>query len=504
MQVNYTQGLLRGEIDQSSVKIFLQKNGLYVNIYVISTPLTALLSHGDRSYIIEEPQTVLNAWGPCSNAANNYYLYWDINTATAAVTRGTTTLAPVYQTVAPVNPQTDQHWFNTNTKIMQVWNGTAWVEAVRVFAGVYTSTQTVTMNNFSSQAGLNGSQQAGYILYSGSGIGVKDPLTNRFITSVTPFTTKLGSLNHMLTVDSVVQYAIATTSIPAFSLVSPTNDLEVGLANYATNKYAIGMVMQSLAHGESARIITAGIVYNEQWSFVTADYGKPLYLGNNGAFVTSRPAGNPQVIGQIMWKNYISLSLKPDSNVALGNAGPTGPTGPSAGPTGPIGLSGSTGPTGPTGLSVTGPTGVAGAPGGPTGPTGALGPSITGPTGVAGPTGANGVTGPTGPSAVSIQTVAYQSPITVNWNSGNECRVTLTGSTTVVLSGGSDGQRLALVLTQDGTGNKTISSFGSNVRIPSQFGSLTLSTAANVHDRIEFVKHGINYDVIGFFTGYAP
>lgn len=504
MQVTYTQGLLRGETDVTTAPIFLTRSTTNVNIYVVNTTLTALAVHSDRTYIIEEPQVVNNAWTGLTGAVNTYYLYWDIDTATGLITRGSTIRLPLYQTSTPVGPASDQHWFNTNTKLMYVWNGSAWVEKIRVFAGYYNSATTVlTMYPFSSQAGLSTGFSAGYIIYDGQSNGLKDPVTGRFMTTDSLYTIKLPSLNHPLTLDTVVQFAQATQSIPAFSLVSPNTDLTVQLADYATNKYAIGMVMIPVVSGQSARIVVTGIVYNEQWNFSPADFGKPLYLAASGTFTTTRPSGNPQIIGQIMWKRYLLLNIKPDSNVAVGGSvGPTGPTGPGSGPTGAVGPTGLSGVTGPTGPSVTGPTGTAGASGGPTGTAGPTGASLTGPTG-AGATGPTGWTGPTGANSVSVQTIASNSILAINFNGGAEVRCTLASAiSSISLSGGVDGQTLTLVFTQDVSGGRMISAWGAEVKFPTELPVITLSTAANKRDRITLVKNGSVYDVVNVRTGY--
>jgi hypothetical protein len=394
--------VLKGQIDSVfSTKQFLKANGQYVDIYVAPQPLLVTAAHKTKNYLIQEPTSISRAWGPFSSSQLQY-LYWGIHTATGAVHRAFTALAPIYASSAPGSPAVDQLWFDTTNIQMKKWDGTAWQPRIVVFAGTYQVGGSLTPYNFASQAGLNTQATAGYIIYDLNGNGIKDPVDDTFINSGTGFLLKFGtSINHPLSIDTEVVYVQAEEAIPAYSLVYPSSENGVKLASNGSQKFAVGMVDRSCAIGDVVKILRDGIVHNDLWAFDEADFGKVLWLDEAGTFTTTR-AGRSQIIGNILFSQSIILSIKPDTS-AIGPMGLVGPTG-TTGVTGPTGTPGTNGTTGPTGPSVTGPKGATGPTGlgGATGPTGS---SLTGPTGPSGIRGATGSTGPTGtrgPTGLSI------------------------------------------------------------------------------------------------------
>lgn len=78
-----------------------------------------------------------SSWGPTPVGPFTAYLYWDVNLATGALTRGFTHLVPAFGVTQPASPGKDQHWFDTNTNIMKVWDGAHWTPKGRVFAGSF-------------------------------------------------------------------------------------------------------------------------------------------------------------------------------------------------------------------------------------------------------------------------------------------------------------------------------------------------------------------------------
>ena len=355
MRIPFTQGVFKGAYS-GGTKLYLEE-GIGGNVHVAGadTALVAVIAHRDRNYLIEERSHVTNAWTGLPGATDSW-LYWDVNIVTGAVTRGFTAYAPIVAAVAPGSgsPDPDQHWFDTATKTTFVWDESKaeWVEKIRVFAGVLESGTLLIPQNFESQASLNTEVEAGYILYNAGGNAIKDQ-TTRFVTTSSPLSVKLVSLGGVpdsefpVNLDAAIQYAVASESIPEFSLVSPSTTNHVQLADFASSKFAIGMVINALSVDEDARVYSNGFITNSAWAFTAPDFGKTLYLGANGALTLTRPVGNPQIVGQVVWESTIQLGIKTDSTII----GPTGPTGAA---------STVTGPTGWTGPSVTGPTGFSG------------------------------------------------------------------------------------------------------------------------------------------------
>jgi len=235
----------------------------------------------------------------------------------------------------------------------------------------------------------------------------------------------------------------------------------------------------------------------------------------------------------------------------IGNTGPQGPTGPQGitgntgpqGPTGPQGITGNTGPQGPQGdigntgpQGPTGPQGITGntGPQGPTGPqgitgnTGPQGPTgpqgITGNTGPQGPTGPQGTTGNTGPQGPTGATGnpfgggVFTDTITIKglketqyaWgsvgagtytpdvSSGTVQTMTLTGNVTIsALTNATTGSSVNLILTQDGTGSRLLTS-----SMKFAGASKTLSTAASSIDVITIYYDGTQY-LASLVKGYA-
>src|ERR1017187_3694292 len=283
MQIPYRQGVLRGQIDAIYLtKQYLQRDVSYVNINVIPTNLQAVAAHKNKNYLIQEPEIVNHAWGPMSTGVD-CLLYWDVNTATGAVTRGFTTAGFTYGLVLPSSPILDQHWFNVGSWVMNVWDGTNWIEKIRVFAGTFNSTSGIVSEAFASQINDATQSIAGYILYDLNARGVIDPSDETFVNTGDGLTVQLGAFTMPLSLDNSVAYMIASEPIPDKSLVSIAGQNRVGLASISSGRLAIGMVEAGVVTGSTVRLTFSGIIYNDQWNFDVSLMGRPIYLGENGA-----------------------------------------------------------------------------------------------------------------------------------------------------------------------------------------------------------------------------
>lgn len=115
----------------------------------------------------------------------------------------------------------------------------------------------------------------------------------------------------------------------------------------------------------------------------------------------------------------------------------------------------------------------------------------TGPTGPAGSTGAAGPTGPTGSSADTVYD--YGNSGTLTWapsfSNGTVQTITLTGNLTMnAFTNPSSGQTITFIITQDGTGGRTLSS-----TMKFAGGYKTLSTAAGSIDILSVSYIGTTY-----------
>jgi hypothetical protein len=181
----------------------------------------------------------------------------------------------------------------------------------------------------------------------------------------------------------------------------------------------------------------------------------------------------------------------------IGPQGPSGPTGATGG-VGAAGATGYTGSAGPQGPS--GPQGIAGSvgpqgPQGPQGPTGSSGPQ--GPIGYTGSTG-NPFGGGTFTGSVTfkgINETVYSwgnvsaGTYTPDVSTSTIHRMTLTGNVTISsLANVTTGSNMTLVLTQDATGSRTLTS-----TMKFAGGSKTLSTIGTSTDIISVFYDGSTY-----------
>jgi hypothetical protein len=126
----------------------------------------------------------------------------------------------------------------------------------------------------------------------------------------------------------------------------------------------------------------------------------------------------------------------------------------------------------------------------------------TGATGATGSTGATGASGPVLGTRAGTAT-ASTSTTSIDVSSYDNVRITLTSSTTLTLTGASDGQRIVLELIQDSTGSRILT-LGSSFRLGTDITSVVLSTTASKTDKIGVIYNSAasKYDVVAFVKGF--
>ena len=314
MKYNFRQGIQHAPLVAGHPS-FLTYNNLNGTITIsLGVDLVrATAAYGDYNYIIEERQDAVDSWGPFTwnpawgpepggpppspppGSTPNFgggftsYLYWDINRATGMVSRGFTPRLPIYGS-EPLNPANDQHWFDTATNTMKVWDGTRWVSRIRVFAGSFLSEQ-INENDLGSQVGItsqstdpNDWYEHGYILFGADQKAIRYNDTN-FVTSATPIMTLHGSFASPFRLELLNSTVLADEPIPAFFAVTNTGDSTVQLAD-GTNiqKRPIGLALRSANPGDPVDIVTSGIVYNDQWNW-DSSADKDIYCSATGELV---------------------------------------------------------------------------------------------------------------------------------------------------------------------------------------------------------------------------
>jgi len=142
MQIPFRQGIVQCSQDTLGQPTFLQKIGNDIFISTTGGPLLATFSQSTSEYLLRERDNAqFVAWiGPFLTTLN-YWLYWDLNVINGVKTYGATIHQPISGSITPSNPPLDQHFFSTIDHKMYVWNGTSWVNKIRVFAGLLPNTQ---------------------------------------------------------------------------------------------------------------------------------------------------------------------------------------------------------------------------------------------------------------------------------------------------------------------------------------------------------------------------
>ena len=420
MKIPYTQGLIKAQVDNSTLKnpIFLSKTGNYINLNVTTTPFMGVIAHKNKGYLIVEQMPINRAWGPIP--AELTWLYIDINMTTGAITRGFTNQNIAFGTSLPTVSVSGSHFYKTDSQQMFVYKTDKWIECLRLFVGQVNQLGKITPLPFSSQVGLsslNSDFNAGYIVYdsyTGKAIISSD---GTFLTSDNNVVIKSTQTSFLsLNLEKNPVTVIAGESIPACTPVYVNNN--IAYSTKTSEGIVYGVTDKDAATGEIVSIISNGLLTHSKLNELNLN--GLVFVDINVGLTNIRPNLQSTLVGYMLDENTLCVAPRFDIGYVgpIGETGPIGPTGPSggpAGPTGPAGIGvtgptgnngptgpqgndGLTGPTGPIGLSVTGPRGIQGV----TGPTGPIGLSVTGPTGPQGNDGLS-IVGPTGPRGIGLK-----------------------------------------------------------------------------------------------------
>jgi len=291
MNINFLQGIISYPII-GGAQSFLVKSGTFVNLQTTNGITNVGFTQKDTTYLLTESFPVTSAWGPIP-ASQDTWIYWNINMNTAVRSFGQTLLQPAFGTVAPSSPQIDQHWYNTQSRIMYVWSGTLWREVIRVFAAKVNGSNFTGLGSApgapfaGSQVGLNNiSTFAGRIIFDDNG----QPIRRRngtFFTTEDQFYIN-GSPANTLKFEANVLTAVADETIPQFYVVMLSEFGQILLANYnALNTTFIAMAMQNGNVGDVVTMASQGTITNPAWNWTVP--GAPLWVLENGALTEADP-----------------------------------------------------------------------------------------------------------------------------------------------------------------------------------------------------------------------
>ena len=317
MKIAFRQGIIRYQSDSNNSPSYLAKSALdgrFIDLIVSPDPTVISFAHGNANYTIEEVKPIHHAWGPFlpNEEEASKYLYWDINLATGRISRSHTIVTPLSGPLAPNNPSQDQHWFDTSTAQMKVWNGQAWTVRIRVFAGIFSQEAIIIPMPLGTQVNLNVPCDSGTILLDDQ----LKPLRasdQTFLTTETNFQIQSASNNPntALRFESTLAFVTAGEYIPAFSAVTFVASDTVMLGRYTLGNLIHGIVVEDMYLGDVSRLVSSGIVYNEQWNFTQTQIGKPLFCGATGQItLTPPPFGVCQMIGTIDSNKTINMSIQ--------------------------------------------------------------------------------------------------------------------------------------------------------------------------------------------------
>ena len=295
MKVSFRHGLISYKKNGQN-QGFLEVNGNRVNLVVSNgdrDPLIATIAHKNSNYLHTEEFDVNNAWGTFENSGD-YYLYIDINQLSGVRTFGFSTTKPVVSSNAPSNPSVGDHWFDTVAKVMKTFNGTRWIEVVRLFVAHYDGVSAFKplgqgTPNFSfggSTVGSNTPILAGTIVLDNTTKPFKRS-DGTFFTTVDQFITR-GASTHANMLEASLQRVEYTQSIAAYQVVKYSDFGKVEVANYNdTGDNVLAITLEDGSVGDIKRVTVQGVVENPNWGWDTV--GAKLWVLANGILTDQDP-----------------------------------------------------------------------------------------------------------------------------------------------------------------------------------------------------------------------
>lgn len=292
MNLDFQQGVVIYPID-GGLQSFLSYSSGFVSLTTTNGHTDVTLAYGSENYLLSEPSTINNAWGPLP-PSTDCWLYWDINLHTGVRTFGFTTLPPIYSSGTPASPAENQHWFNTSSRKMYVYTSGNFRETLRVFAAkVNNSTFTPLGTGFPSrpfagtQAGLNSlNQPAGRIIVDSAGGPVRRS-DGKFFTSEDTFFTN-GSPVNVIRLEANVLTAVAYEPIAKFQVVKFSDFGQISLANYDDiGNTTLAMALEDLDGQEVGTVCIQGHITNPSWNWQTV--GANLWVSQGGELTDVDP-----------------------------------------------------------------------------------------------------------------------------------------------------------------------------------------------------------------------
>ena len=315
--VSFRQGIVRHQSDTSDNPVFLNKSNNYVDLVVSPDPTTIAFVHGDSDYLYTEPTSVSQAWGPITNGLTTW-LYWDLSLSDGELTRGTTTIEPIEAPIKPPNPVNGQMWYNTQTNTWYEWNGSRFVEVLRVFAAkMFGGTVFQSMSKDSpaftgTQVGLTTKRRIGSLVYGSNKKPLRNTNTNKFFTTEDSFVTGVPtSGSHKI--NNTFITGKANTSIAAYQCVQYNDFNSVSPANpIFEGKRIFGIIEEDASVNEVVSFVTEGIITNEHWDWIAegAEANDGVYIDGTGQLTLVNDFASASPIGIVIGRTEIFFNPK--------------------------------------------------------------------------------------------------------------------------------------------------------------------------------------------------
>ena len=321
MRVPFRQGIITAPDNF----LTLTNRHVSINLQDSEGRVDVTIADGDTNYLVSETRSVNNAWVGAYLPGIDYWLYWDIDTTTGALTRGHTLVEPVSGNSEPVNPANGTHWFDTVRGRMFVYQATTgkWIHVLRAFAcQLYNGTQIISIGANSpsfvgTQVGVVGDVLAGALVFDMTGAALKRG-DGKFFTTEDTIVAGVG-VGARVKMESVLVTAKATASIPAYSLVRFVDAGEIAPAtNLMLDPGIYGLVDHAVAEGETTEIIREGYITNPtgSWDFSSVPINTAVFVDSHGQ-VTLTPQAGSRAVGMVMDVETIVLLSTTVADVTL-------------------------------------------------------------------------------------------------------------------------------------------------------------------------------------------
>lgn len=316
-KISFRQGIVsHPDNTVAGTQTFLHKTGNDVDLVLdansSSIPIIITFAHQTTDYLFTESQSVTSAWSDIPTSQDSW-LYWELDLNTGLLERGITTLEPLYQQSQPSASQriVGQMWFDTSNNLFRVWQGSIWLEVVRVMAAKVangTSFQSLSINadanNFKgtqvgSFSGQRFTRDVGSLVYNSAGKAIKSGVGNQFFTTEDLFLTGVPT-GASLKINNQLITGTTVCPVAAYQLVQFNDYNEICLINtFEQGTKVFGIVETDAVTGEVINFVTEGIIFNENWNWESAGVAvnTPLYVDNTTKTLstTNSISDNPPV-----------------------------------------------------------------------------------------------------------------------------------------------------------------------------------------------------------------